>query len=104
MGAVMLQSGSMTPGELLSFVTFTAMIGGSIAGLGSFTTELFGAVGATDRIKEILGLDPEVIIAQYGKNKEGIASTNSLSGTVRFEDVHFSYPSRPDLPILNPAE
>jgi len=100
MGAVMLQSGTMTPGELLSFVTFTAMIGGSIAGLGSFTTELFGAVGATDRIKEILALDPEVLIAGYGKGKSGITTDNKLSGTIRFDNVHFTYPSRPDLPIL----
>ncbi len=100
MGAVMLQSGTMTPGELLSFVTFTAMIGGSIAGLGSFTTELFGAVGATDRIKEILELDPEVIIAQYGKGKNDLNSKAELTGTIKLEDVQFSYPSRPDLPVL----
>jgi len=97
MGAVMLQSGSMTPGELLSFVTFTAMIGGSIAGLGSFTTELFGAVGATDRIKEILGLDPEVIVAQYGKPKDGVAHRAKLSGTIKFDDVHFNDTKRPKL-------
>lgn len=101
MGAMMLQSGAMTAGELLSFVTFTAMIGGSIAGLGSFTTELFGAVGATERIKEILALDPEVIIANYGKEAVDEQSDSGISSDeIVFDDVHFSYPSRPDLPVL----
>ncbi len=93
MGAKMLQDGQMTAGELLSFVTFTSMIGASIAGLGNFTTELFGAVGATERIKEILNLDPEVVIQQQLKEQ-------NLSGSIELEDVHFAYPSRTDLPIL----
>jgi len=93
MGAKMLQAGDMTAGDLLAFVTFTSMIGASIAGLGSFTTELFGAVGATERIKEILDLDPEVVVEQLPKE-------NALNGNIEFEDVHFSYPSRKDLPIL----
>ncbi len=99
MGALMLQRGSMTPGELLSFVTFTAMIGGSIAGLGSFTTELFGAVGATDRIKEILGLDPEVLLTKFSPAMPE-SDLLKLTGKISFENVHFSYPARPDLPIL----
>lgn len=92
MGARMLQSGTMTAGELLSFVTITSMIGASIAGLGSFTTELFGAIGATERIKEILGLSPEVIIAETERN--------SVKGSLEMDKVSFAYPSRPDLPIL----
>lgn len=93
MGARMLESGSMTAGELLSFVTITSMIGASIAGLGNFTTELFGAIGATERIKEILGLDPEVIVDQS-------LDTNKVAGNVHMKAVHFAYPSRPELPIL----
>ncbi len=92
MGARMLQSGTMTAGELLSFVTITSMIGASIAGLGSFTTELFGAIGATERIKEILGLNPEVIIAATQRD--------TVKGSLEMEKVSFAYPSRPDLPIL----
>lgn len=83
----------MTAGELLSFVTITSMIGASIAGLGSFTTELFGAIGATERIKEILGLDPEVIITDK-------LASDKLAGNIEMKAVHFAYPSRPDLPVL----
>ena len=92
MGARMLESGDMTAGELLSFVSMTSLIGGSIAGLGSFTTELFGSIGATERIKEILGLDPEVIVKEV--------RADGMKGLVELKNVNFAYPSRPDLQIL----
>lgn len=94
MGASMLQSGSMTAGELLSFVTVTSMIGASIAGLGSFTTELFGAIGATDRIKDILTQSPEVDVALDER-------TEKCKADIVLKNVSFSYPSRPDSKILN---
>lgn len=94
MGASMLQSGSMTAGELLSFVTVTSMIGASIAGLGNFTTELFGAIGATDRIKDILTQSPEVDVSINSQVHKGKADLS-------FIDVGFSYPSRPESKILN---
>lgn len=93
MGASMLQSGIMTAGELLSFVTVTSMIGASIAGLGSFTTELFGAIGATDRIKDILQQNSEV-------DMDLDASISKAAISLRLENIHFSYPSRPDMQIL----
>lgn len=93
MGARMLETGTMTAGDLVSFVTITSMIGGSIAGLGSFTTQLFGAIGATDRIKQILELDPELDVKLEDKAK-------SVSGHIEFENVQFAYPARPDSPIL----
>ena len=53
-GALMIQNNEITAGGLVSFVAYTAIIGGSIAGLGSFYSDLFGALGATERIREIL--------------------------------------------------
>ena len=97
MGAKMVQSGAMTAGDLVAFSTFTGIIGGAIAGLGNFTTELFGAVGATERIKEILGLEPEVIISQY----DALSASSAKDGSIIFEDVHFAYPSRPESMILD---
>jgi len=94
MGASMLQSGSMTAGELLSFVTVTSMIGASIAGLGSFTTELFGAIGATDRIKDILDQSPEVDMKMLPDSARSKAS-------ISIDNVSFSYPSSPEVIVLD---
>ncbi len=94
-GASMVQSGSITAGDLVSFVTYTAIIGGAIAGLGNFYTELLGAVGATDRIREILDMPGEVPVGDTA-----VTSNNRLNGDIRFEDVRFEYPSRADVPVL----
>ncbi len=95
MGARMLQSGDMTAGELLSFVSYTGLIGGSIAGLGNFTTEIFGAIGATERIRNILSLDTELQLSET----EALSQL-TLDGSVEFKNVNFTYPSRPDIQVL----
>jgi len=94
MGARMLQTGTMTAGELLSFVSFTGLIGGSIAGLGNFTTELLGVIGATERVRGILDIEPELDLSV---EKD---ANQRLNGTIEFQEVEFTYPSRKDIQIL----
>ncbi|MCL4118273.1 UNVERIFIED_CONTAM: hypothetical protein GTU68_012278 [Idotea baltica] len=92
-GALMVQSGDMEAGNLLSFVVYTVMIGGAIASLGSLYTTIAGGLGATERVKEILGRGTELDInAQRSDLK--------LNGNVSFNNVHFTYPSRPDVSVL----
>ncbi|MDX2135487.1 MAG: ABC transporter transmembrane domain-containing protein [Saprospiraceae bacterium] len=95
MGMRMVQTGDITAGQLISFVTFTAVVAGAIAGLGNFYTELVGAIGATERVREILKTpgEPEL------RNGPGVKA-GQLRGAVVFSDVHFSYPTRADLPVL----
>ena len=95
MGMRMVQSGEVTAGQLISFVTFTAVIGGAIAGLGNFFTELVGAVGASERILEILGSRTESEERSQVNRKAG-----RLSGEIVFENIAFSYPTRSDVPVL----
>ncbi len=94
-GARMLQEGRITAGDLVSFVSYTAIIGGAIAGLGNFYTELLGALGATERIREILHKESELSLQE-----EPSAHWTKVQGNLRFEKVHFSYPSRPDIEVL----
>jgi len=93
MGAKMVQEGNMTSGTLISFVTYTFIIGGAIAGLGSLTTELLGAIGATERVRDILKLTPELDLSHN-------SSEFSIEGNVSFKNVLFSYPSRKDITVL----
>ncbi len=84
-----------TAGQLISFVTYTAIIGGAIAGLGNFYTELVGAVGATDRVREILNTKNEAESRPPTNHSAG-----HLRGDVSFENVWFSYPTRSDVGVL----
>lgn len=92
-GAFMVQSGDMDAGSLLSFVIYTVMIGGAIASLGNLYTTMAGALGATERVKEILERSPEVIV------KKDIPRVE-IEGNIQFQNVHFTYPSRPEVPVL----
>ncbi|NNE26410.1 MAG: ATP-binding cassette domain-containing protein [Saprospiraceae bacterium] len=97
MGARMVQDGTMSVGVLLSFVTYTSLIGGAIAGLANFSSELLGAIGATDRVRQILDRVPEVV---FSKNGQNAIQKIKFSGPIEFSNVHFTYPTRPDIQIL----
>lgn len=94
-GAYMVQTGEMTVGLLIEFVAYTAIIGGSIAGLGNFYTQLVGAIGATERIREILKDEAEI---EVGKSQQ--QPDLPVNGEIAYENVHFSYPTRRDVPVL----
>ena len=92
--AVMLQNGMISNGDLIAFFSYTVFIGTAIAGLGNFYTELVGAMGATERIRNILSETGELEI-----DKKGIEPLGA-EGNIRFEQVHFQYPTRLDVPVL----
>ena len=87
--------GKFTGGDLIAFITYTAVIGGSIASLGNFYTELVGAVGATERIREILKSPSEVEARVRGGVQAG-----RLRGNISFNNIQFSYPTRADVEVL----
>ena len=95
-GALLLQEGKMNAGDLVAFFMYTGFIGAAIAGLGNFLTEILGALGATERIREILDLDGEVKLNALSKE----AKPSRLSGAVEFKDVNFHYPTRTDIEVL----
>lgn len=95
-GAMMVQTGRITAGQLVAFVSYTAIIGGAIAGLGSFYTELLGAVGATERVREILKNESEVELDSLRNDQTQLA----FEGHVKLTNVHFHYPTRNDVPVL----
>lgn len=92
-GALLLQKGEMTLGDLTSFAFYTAFIGGSIAGIGDLFGQVQRAIGASERILEIHEESSE---AEESEHSDSI----KLKGELAFEQVNFSYPSRKDLPVL----
>lgn len=92
-GATMVQRHTMTIGQLVSFISYTAIIGAAIGSLGNFYTEVVTALGGTERIREILNETGEIQVPQ-------VVTRPKVSGHIRFENVHFEYPSRPDIPVL----
>ncbi len=93
--ALMVQAGVMLKGDLVDFVVFTGIIGGAIASLGNFYTEIVSAIGATERVQEILDQPSEVELRDAQLLPE-----ERFTGNITYEDVHFSYPTRSDVAVL----
>jgi ABC-type multidrug transport system fused ATPase/permease subunit len=93
--ALMVQAGTMNTGDFVNFVVFTGVIGGAIASLGSFFTEIVSAVGATERILDILQEPAELPLRQPAAEP-----VQRFEGYIRYRQVSFAYSTRPDVEVL----
>lgn len=91
-GARLVQTNEITVGELFSFVIYTSFIGGSIAGLGDIYTQLQRAIGASERLLEIL--------LEVDEAQEDNHPALKLYGEIAFEAVTYCYPTRKDFIVL----
>ncbi len=88
------ENGGIRSDEFFQFIFYTVMIGASFGGVSSLFGNLQKAVGATERLMEILGEKSEEIDTTRDTNDL------KLSGIVEFSDVHFSYETRADVAVL----
>ncbi len=91
-GGRLLADGRLTMGGLTSFLLYTFTVGFSIAALAGLWQDFMRAVGATERVFELMARAPEV--------PSGSERLERVRGHVRFEGVAFSYPTRADVPVL----
>src|SRR5690606_21511481 len=59
-GGRLVLSGELTPGEMVSFLLYTVSIAAAIGALASFFTAFQEAVGAAERVFQILETRPEI--------------------------------------------
>ena len=96
MGARDVRADQMSAGALVQFVIYAVMVAGGVAALSEIWGELQRAAGATERLVELLRTqdtvqDPEI----------DIALPTPVAGRIAFENVHFTYPARPDVQALD---
>lgn len=94
-GARLVNQDEMTFGKLIQFVLYSVFVGASIGGIAEMYAQIQKAIGAAERILEILDETPE----PYTPALDEARSVN-VSGSLEFENVHFRYPSRPDIAVL----
>ena len=99
---LLVQSGDLPVGDLFSFVVFTALIGGTIASLGNFYSEIVAALGASDRVIDILDSEEYEAQTQEEDKEEGAGAQEkyAIAGAIRYQNVAFAYPTRPDVTVL----
>ena len=96
MGANAVREGTMTPGMLVQFVIYSVMVAGAVAALSEIWGELQRAAGATERLVELLQAEDKVV-----DPADPTPLPTPAKGAIRFEDVSFHYPARPETMALN---
>jgi ABC-type multidrug transport system fused ATPase/permease subunit len=88
-------SGEMSVGQLISFVLYSTFVGASFGGIAELYAQIQKAIGATERVFELLGETPEKI-----NSNRDLATIEKIKGNVTFNNVAFSYPSRKEIKVL----
>ncbi len=84
-GAYEVIQGWLTAGDLVAYLIYTMMVATPIASLAGLYARFQGAIGATERLFELLDQKPDII------SQPGAPVLPPLSGEVRFDRVSFTY-------------
>jgi ABC-type multidrug transport system fused ATPase/permease subunit len=92
-GMNMVEAGELEKGEFFSFIMSTVFLAASIGSLPNLYASLQKSMGASEHLMSLLdGESEEVLIDVTGKK---------LKGSIKVDNVSFSYPSRKEIEVLN---
>jgi ATP-binding cassette subfamily B protein len=91
--------GAMTAGDLGAFVFYALLVAMGVATLSEVYGELQRAVGATERLMELLSVGSEITAPDDRKGQPTI-DAGTLCPVLSFDAVTFNYPSRPSQAAL----
>ena len=89
-------AGRLSPGQLSAFVFYAVLVAGSVGSLSEVVGDLQRAAGATERLFELLTVEPAIRTPEHP-----VPIPANAGGRLEFDDVTFHYPSRPDAPALD---
>jgi ABC-type multidrug transport system fused ATPase/permease subunit len=91
-GGSSIRAGTMTIGDFVAYLTFTALITMPVVQLANIGTQLTEAFAGLDRIREIRKMATE------DQEDAGRRALPTIAGAVAFDDVTFAY--TPGVPVL----
>ena len=86
----------MTGGELIQFALIAIFVAGSVGALSEIWGDLQRAAGASERLSEILRVEPDVKAPAHPA-----ILRQPTRGEIAFRNVTFHYPSRPETAALD---
>ena len=92
-GITMTLKGELPAAQMMSFLFYTVFVAASIGGIAEQVASIQRALGATERVMDIIDGKTENINLLPTKAAR-------VSGNISFTDVSFFYPSRPDFTVL----
>jgi ATP-binding cassette subfamily B protein len=94
-GAQSVLAGELSPGTLGQFLLYSVFAAGSLGALSEVWGELSQAAGAAERLSELLDEVPEIRAPE-----KPVLLPQPPVGEIRFDNVEFAYPARPDTSAL----
>ncbi|XP_041081978.1 antigen peptide transporter 1-like, partial [Polyodon spathula] len=91
-GGMLVTSGDVSSGDLVSFVLYELQFSSAMEVLLSYYPHVKKAIGASEKIFEYMDREPEMTA--------GTLAPETLRGHVEFRNVSFAYPRRPDTAVL----
>ncbi|XP_055987343.1 ABC-type oligopeptide transporter ABCB9 isoform X2 [Sorex fumeus] len=92
-GGHLVISGQMSSGNLISFIIYEFVLGDCMESVGSVYSGLMQGVGAAEKVFEFIDRQPTMV-------HDGKLAPDHLEGRVDFEDVTFTYRTRPHTQVL----
>ena len=95
-GANQVHDGSMTGGQLASFILYAALVAGGVGTMAEVWGDVMRAAGAAERLLELLHAESAIAEAAAPQ-----PLPRSGQAALRFEQVTFRYPARPETAALD---
>lgn len=77
--------GGLTPGSVISFISYAGMLSAPLNEIATYLQEISSAVSNLESVMDILEVEPTVV------DDENAQTLPSVQGDVKFENVYFSY-------------
>lgn len=95
-GALLVEAGSLSVGDIIAYLLYSFFVGAAMGTFPDMYANVQKAIGASERVLEILTEQNEAISIDPKNNQ----IKEVLHGNVAFKDAYFNYPSRKDVAVL----
>jgi len=96
-GCLLVSHHEIESGQLVTFALYASFVGAAMGSFPDLYANVQKAVGASERVLEILEEKGEPVSV----NESSKVVVQKITGDLSFNNVEFSYPSRPELTVLN---
>jgi ABC-type multidrug transport system fused ATPase/permease subunit len=95
-GCILVSHHELLIGQLFKFALYAAFVGAAMGSFPDLYANVQKAVGASERVLEILAEDGEAVSIDESSD----VISQKIKGNLTFTNVGFAYPSRPDIAVL----
>mmetsp|Transcript_25758 Transcript_25758/g.29899 ORF Transcript_25758/g.29899 Transcript_25758/m.29899 type:complete len:678 (+) Transcript_25758:74-2107(+) len=107
-GGTLVVAGELSAGDLTGFLMYSLLMAGNVSSLSGTYAEVMKSMAAAGRVLDIIDRVPQIPSSLNTANDVSL-ETDTINPFVheqpigiRFEDIEFAYPQRPDAPVIGP--